>query len=80
MALSLDLTRFTVLVDVHAVSVGPAVSPHVSEVFPVHPLGIFFAPPIHRQPGPPVVSCSCLLGLPVQGGGGFGEVGDGLVL
>ena len=79
-ALYLATTRFTFVADVHTVSVCPAVSSHVSEVFPVHPLGICLAPPIHRQPRPPGVSCSCLLDLPDQGGNGFGEVGDGLAL
>ena len=40
MSFSLALTRFTVVADVHTVSVRPAVPPHVSEVLPVHPLGI----------------------------------------
>ena len=80
MALSLATTRFTFVADVHTVSVCPAVSSHVLEVFPVHPLGICLAPPIHRQPRPPGVSCSCLLDLPDQGGNGFGEVGDGIAL
>ena len=80
MALSKAHTRFTVMADVRTVSVCPAVSPHVSELFTVHPLRIFLAPPIHWQPGPPVVSCGCLLELQGQGGDGFGEVGDGLAL
>ena len=80
MDLSLSLTSFTVVADFHTVSVCPAVSPHVSEVFPVYPLEIFLDLPIHWQPGPPVVSCSCFLELSVQGGDGFGEVGDGLAL
>ena len=78
MYISLDPTRFTVVADVHTVAVCPAVSYHVSEVFPVNPLGIFLASLIHRQPGPPVVSCSCLLELPGQGGNGFCEVGNGI--
>ena len=80
MALSLAPTHTTVVDDVHTVSLCPAVSSHVSDVFPVHPLGICLALPIHRNPGPPVVSCSCLMELPGQGGNGFGEVGNGLAL
>ena len=80
MALSLCLTRFTVVADFHTVFVCPAVYSHVSEVFPVHPLGVSLASPIHRQPGPPIVCCSYLLELPGQGSNGFGEVGNGLTL
>ena len=76
MALSLALIIVTVVADVHTVTVCPAVSPHVSGVFPVHPLGICLALPIHRQPGAPFVYCSCLLELPGQGSDSFGEVGD----
>ena len=79
-ALSFALTRRTDVADVHTVSVCTSVSSHVSDVFTVHPLGICLDLPIHRHPGPPVVSCSGLLELLVQGGNGFGEVGDGLAL
>ena len=80
MALSLSLTRSTVVVDVHTVYVCPEVSSNIQYMFPVHPLGICLAMPIHRQPRPPVVSCSFFLELPDQGGNGFGEVGNSLAL
>ena len=60
MTLSLAPTRPTVVADAHTVSVCPAVSYHVSNVFPVCPLGICLALPIQGHAGPllyPVVSC-----------------------
>ena len=80
MDLSLDATRWTVVADVHTVYVCSAVSSNVLDVFTVHPLGICFALPFHRHPRTPVVSCSCFLALPGQGGNGFGAVGNGLAL
>ena len=80
MALSIALKCSTVVSDVHTVSMCPVVSSHVLDVFTVHSLGVCLALTINRQPGSPVVSCSCFLELPGQDGDGFGEVGDGLAL
>ena len=60
MALFLAPTHSTIVADVHTVSLCPALSSHVLDVFPVHPLVIWLALPIHRQPRHllyPVVVC-----------------------
>ena len=61
MSLSLDPTPFTVMDDVHTVSVGPAVSYNVTDMFTVHPLGVCLTLSVHWYPGTPVVYCVCLL-------------------
>ena len=78
--LSIAPKRSTVVADVHTVSVCTSVASHLSDMFPNHPLGICLDLPIHRHPGPRVVSYSCLLELTSQGGNGFSEVGNGLAL
>ena len=80
MSLSLAPTRFTAVADVHTVYLHPTVSPHVSDVFYVHPIGICLASPIPRQSRSPVVSSSFFLDLSDQCSHGFVEVGDGIAL
>ena len=80
MALFLSPTLPTVMVDVHTVSMGPAVSSNVTDVFNVHPLGVCLPLSIYRRSEPPVVYCVRLLELLGQGGNGCGEVGDRFAL
>ena len=74
-----DPTRHTVVVDVQAVSVGPAVSSNVTAVFTVHLLGVCLTLSFYHRSGPPVVCCVCLTELLGQGGNGCGEVSDFLI-
>ena len=80
MTFFLDLTRHTVVVDVHAVSVGPEVPSNVTDVFTIHPLGVCLPLSFYRRSGPPVVCYVRLMGLLGQGGNGCGEVSDRFAL
>ena len=55
MALFLDLTFPTIMVDVHTVSVGPAVSSNATDVLTVHSLGVCLPLSVYWYSGPPVV-------------------------
>ena len=61
MDFSLAPTRYTVMVDVHAVSVGPSVFSNVTDVFTVHPLGFCLPLSVYRCSGTPIVSLVHLL-------------------
>ena len=80
MAFFLAPTRPTEMVDVHAVSVRPAVSSNVTDMFTVHPLGVSLPLSVYRYYVPHVVYCVCLLELLGQGGNGCSEVGDSFAL
>ena len=76
MTLFLDPTLHTVVIDVHAVSVGPSVSSTVMDVFTSHPLGVCLPLSFYRHSGPPVVCLVFLFEFLGQGGNGCGKVSN----